>query len=149
MDDNVKKPETPEGCEQLAINAEARGNLTLARAARRWAIERRAEQHGATRAVEHEALQAVYAYEKVLMSRHGRRVGANYTWRMIRERGIIQAIERLVTRKAESKGYRALLEMGLQDLAFEAVVLRHRGEFSDEAVQQSRKRLGSWTEGEL
>jgi hypothetical protein len=34
--------------------------------------------------------------------------------------------------------------MGLQDKAFEAVVLRHRDAFSDEAVNASKERLRKW-----
>jgi hypothetical protein len=142
--DNVKKPETAEGCEQLAENCEARGNAALAREARRWAIERRAEKYGATTEVELEAVKAVFAYERSLRTKHGKKVSASYTWRMIREQGIIAAMEQLVTKKAESKGYRALVAMGLQDLSFEAVVSRHPDAFSPAAVEASRQRLEEW-----
>jgi hypothetical protein len=39
-------------------------------------------------------------------------------------------------------GYAALLKMGMEDKAFEAVVLRRPGVFSAEAVRGSRERLG-------
>ena len=60
---------------------------------------------------------------------------------MIKRRGIINAVEQVVSRKFESKGYTALVEMGMEDKAFEAVGLRHPGVFSAGAVERSRKRL--------
>ena len=58
MDERVARLETPEECEQFAINVENRlPNLALA--ARRRAVEFRAAQHGVTSAAELEALQAV------------------------------------------------------------------------------------------
>jgi len=60
---------------------------------------------------------------------------------MITERGIIRAVEHMVTQRKESTGYTALTEMGLQRFAFEAVVLRHPDSFSAEAVAGSRSRV--------
>jgi hypothetical protein len=64
---------------------------------------------------------------------------------MIERHGIIEAIERVVKRKDETAGYTALVEMGMQDLAFEAVVLRYPEAFSQEAIAKSRERLRGWT----
>ena len=124
MDERVARLRTPEECEQFAINVENR-LPELAQAARRRAVEFRAARHGATSAAEEEALQAVYAYERALKRMHGKAVRATYTWRMIERRGIITAVERAVNRKEITAGYKALVEMGMQDFAFEAVVCRH------------------------
>ena len=43
---------------------------------------------------------------------------------MIRKHGIIGAVELIVTKRKETEGYRVLVEMGMEDMAFEAVVLR-------------------------
>ena len=59
---------------------------------------------------------------------------------MIDRHGIIGAVERAVNRSAETAGYRALIEMGLEDYAFEAVILRHPDVFSTKAVEHSRMR---------
>lgn len=143
MDERVARLKTPEACEQFAINVEERGKPELAAEARRRAVELRAAAHGASTAVEREALEAVYAYERVLFARHGRKTTASRTWPMIDRYGIIKAVERIVRRKKETAGYTALVTMGLQDMAFEAVVLRHPEVFSKEAVEQSRERLRS------
>jgi len=60
---------------------------------------------------------------------------------MIDKRGIIPAIEQVVTRSSESTGYAALMQMGMQDKSFKAVVLRHPEVFSAEAVRRSKERL--------
>jgi hypothetical protein len=60
---------------------------------------------------------------------------------MIDEYGIIGAVERIVMRPDDATGYRVLVEMGMEDMAFEAVVLRHPEAFSQQALEHSRLRL--------
>lgn len=143
MDDLVAKLETPDACEQFARNVEARGKPELALEARRRAVQLSASRHGATTSAEREALEAVYAYERVLLAKHGKRIRASRTWKMINERGIISAVEHLVARTSETMGYKAVIEMGMPEMAFEAVVLRHPHLFSAEAVRRSKERLAT------
>ena len=63
---------------------------------------------------------------------------------MIKRHGIITAVERAVNRKDVTSGYKALVEMGMPDFAFEAVVCRHPSVFSAEALKRSRERLEEW-----
>jgi hypothetical protein len=44
----------------------------------------------------------------------------------------------------ETSGYIALVEIGMRDFAFEAVVLRHPESFSGDAVTRSRERLAQF-----
>jgi hypothetical protein len=143
MDERVERLRTADECEQFIINVKSR-LPDLAHAARRRCIELRAETHGAESAAEREALAAVFAYEHVLSAQKGKRVRASRTWQMIERKGIIDAVECLVTRPADPVGYTALAEMGMQDLAFESVVQRHPEVFSPEAVFRSAERLRSW-----
>ena len=143
MDERVARLETPEECEQFAINVQNR-LPDLAQAARRRGVELRAALHGATTAAEREALQAVYAYERVLREKHGKTVRASRTWQMIKRHGIITAVERAVNRNDVTSGYTALVEMGMPDFVFEAVVCRHPSVFSAEALKRSRERLEEW-----
>ncbi len=140
MDEIIQKLKTPEECKQLAINVRDR-NPELARQARRRAIELRAASHGLKSVVELELLKAVYAYEEVLFEKNKRRTRATYTWRMIERRGIIPAAERAVIKKTETKGYKELVAMGLQDLTFEAVIVRHPEKFRQEVVSCAKERL--------
>ena len=146
MYEDIAKLKTIEGCEQYALNNEAR-SPELARAARRRAVELRAAEHGATRPIERELLEAVYAYERVLSRKRGKKTRASRTWQMIDRHGIIKAAEAVVSRKVDSAGYSSLVAMDMQDMAFEAVVLRHPESFSAEAVAQSEERMHQWTPG--
>lgn len=145
MNDPVTKLKTPEECAVFAKNVTERGRPDLALAARKRAVQIRAESYGATSEVERECIEAIFAYEEVLSAKAGRRQPASRTWPMIERYGVIEAVERVVKRKADALGYTALVEMGLQEHAFEAVILRHPSEFSAEAVARSKERLGEQT----
>lgn len=144
MDERVKKIKTPEGCEIFARNALERNRPDLAAETKRRAVELRADLYGAKSEAENEAIQAVYAYEEVLTKKNGKKTTASRTWQMIKRHGIIEAVERAVNRRNEAQGYTALVEMGLEDFAFEAVILRHPKLFSDDAVARSKERLSEW-----
>ena len=144
MDDRVLNLKTPEQCEIFARNAIAHDRQDLADEALLWAIQLRAEKYGAGTVAEKEALQAVYAYEEVIFKRNGKRNRASRTWQMIKRHGIIEAVERAVNRENATQGYTSLVEMGLQEFAFEAVILRHPEVFSDAAIEKAKQRLEAW-----
>ncbi|MBS0580635.1 MAG: hypothetical protein JSR36_15365 [Proteobacteria bacterium] len=144
MDPRVARLNTPEDCEAFAANASKRGRPDLAQEARMRAIDLRAEAHGAATDAEREALAAVYAYEEARSSGKRRRFRANRTWQMIERHGILAAVERAVNRPDETIGYTALVEMGLEKYAFEAIVLRYPGRFTKEAVARCAERIATW-----
>jgi hypothetical protein len=148
MSDIISKLKNAEECATLEKNALDRGQTDLAVRARRRGIELRAQAHGATNQAERESLEAVYAYERVRSQTKGKTIRASRTWQMIKTHGIIGAVERAVNRPKETAGYRALVDMGLEQFAFEAVILRHPQVFSPEAVQHSRERLREASNGE-
>ena len=129
----------------LAKNAGAE-RPDIASAALKRLIELRALEYGAKSEAEIECLKALYAYEEVLRDRHGRRQPAAYTRRMFKDHGVLKAVDLLVSKEKETAGYTALVEVGLQDYAFEAVVLRYPTLFSPAAVAQSRTRIAAWLE---
>lgn len=147
MDERVKQLKTPEECENFIINVKTKFP-ELVKEARRRKVELLASAYGAQTAAEREALQAIYAYEEVLSTRKGRKVHASRTWQMVKRHGIIGAVERAVNRKDETIGFTALVEMGMQDFAFEAIVIRYPEIFSQEAVARSKQRLREWTHSE-
>ena len=144
MDEKVVKLRTPEECERFAKNALERDRRDLADEARKRAVALRAEAYGAKSQAERECLEAIYAYEEVLTAKNGRRTRASRTWQMIKRHGILEAVERAVNRETETTGYTALLEMGLQDYAFESVVVRYPELFTAETVQRSQDRVDEW-----
>lgn len=144
MDDRVRKIDTPEKCEIFAKNCIARDRLHLAQEARERAVQLKAEAYGAETEAEREALEAVYAYEEVLGIKNGKKTRAGRTWQMIKRHGIIGAVERAVNRPTETQGYTALVEMGLEDYAFENVIIRHPDLFSESAIKISKERIQKW-----
>jgi hypothetical protein len=104
-------------------------------------VQLKAESYGAPSDVERECIEAIYAYEDALSAIAGRRQPASRTWPMIERYGIRGAVERVVKRKADATGYTVLVKMGLEEHAFEAVILRHPKSFSPEAIAQSEIRL--------
>jgi hypothetical protein len=141
MSNIISTLKNPKECAILEKNALDRGQTGLAAQARKRGIEMRAEAHGAANQAERECLEAVYAYERVLSQERRKATRASRTWQMIKRHGIIGAAERAVNRPTETSGYRALVEMGLEQYAFEAVILRHPQVFSTEAVERSRQRI--------
>jgi len=91
--------------------------------------------------VENELLKALYAYEEILSKKNNRRTRASRTWQMVNRYGIVGSAERAVTRNIEPMGYKMLVEMGLKDLTFEAVIAKHPEEFNIEAVKKANERL--------
>ena len=144
MDERVKKLKTSKQCEIFEKNALDRDRADLAADARLRSIELGAESHDAQTDAQREALQAIYAYEAVLSKKNGKKTRASRTWPMVKRHGIIHAVERAVNRPTETQGYKALVEMDLQQFAFEAVILRHREEFSESAVKISEERMSEW-----
>ena len=141
MDERVLKLRTPKDCEVFARNATNLGEPTLAAQATRRAVMLRAASYGAESDAERECLEAVYAYEELLFRKHEKRIKASRTWKVIRERGVIAAIEHVVDRPDGTAGFKALEEVGLENFAFEAVILRHPELFSESAVARSRERM--------
>ena len=144
MDSRIAKLQTPDACKKFIANAIRLGRQDLADEARLRFVEIRASEHGAATDAEKECLQAIYAYEEALTQKNGRRTRASRTWQMIERRGILSAAERAVDREAEATGYTALVEMGLQQFTFEAVILRYPHLFSESSVERSRTRLQKW-----
>jgi len=136
MDETILNLKTPEECILLAAKYS-----DLALQARRRAIELRVASHESKREVETELLKVLYAYEEVLSIKNKRRTHASRTWGMVKRYGIIGAAERAVNRKIEPMGYKVLDEMGMNDLTFEAVIVRFSDSFNPEVVNRARARL--------
>jgi hypothetical protein len=139
----IAKLRTVADCEQLAKNAGVE-RPDIAAAARRRLIELRAIEYGAGSDAERECLKALYAYEEVLRNQHGRRQPASYTRRMFKQHGALKAVDLLVSKKKETAGFTTLAAVGLQDFAFEAVVLRYPSLFTPGAITQAQARVASW-----
>ena len=141
MDYRVERLRTPAECESFAKNAVARNHPDLALLARRKAIDLQASTHETGSPVETEGFAAVYAYEALLTRRNGKKTRATGTWQAVKRYGIIEAVQRAVTRPKDGPGEVTLSDLGLADLAFEALVVRHEASFSPAAITLSKARL--------
>jgi hypothetical protein len=141
--DGIPKFDQPEKYRQYAKNVDAR-DPDRARKARILAVKLQAQLDGAESVVEQECLEAMYAYEWTLFKKHGRWLKAAYLRRAINKNGIIKAVDNAVSKGHETAGYQALVGEGMQDMLFEAVVLRHPEVFSAEAVERSKERMSEW-----
>jgi len=144
FDPRVLRLQTPEECETFAKNAADRGLTDLVAQARQRAVLLRASASGAKSQAERECLQAVYAYEETLFIKHGRRVKASRTWQTIASKGILKAVDDIVSHDRPTVGYGSLLKAGLQQFAFEAVVLKYPKLFSDAARHNAKQRTAEW-----
>ena len=139
-DPTVTRLKTPEDCEQYAKNVETK-HPELAKQARRRAVDLRAHKFGASTEVEREALRCIFAFEEARSQQTGKRARANRTWQSVKRDGILATVDRVVSRRIATDGYAALVEAGLADFTFEAVVLKYPESFSPEAVSRSQARL--------
>jgi hypothetical protein len=141
MDYRVERLRTPSECAIFAHNAAARNRPDLALEAQRKAINLQASTHGAGSSVEAEGFAAVYAYEALLTRKSGKKTRATATWQAIRRYGIIEAVQREVSRPPDETGRVTLRDLGLDDMTFEALVVRHEASFSAAAIKVSKARL--------
>ena len=141
MDERVERLKTAEECETFARNARERGYEGLAQEADARAVQIKSQSHKVETQVERECLQAVYAYEEAQSRQKEKKFRANRTWQMINRHGLIQAVERAVDRSDETMGYQTLVDMGMEEFAFERVILRHPSAFSEAAVARSKERV--------
>jgi hypothetical protein len=140
MDDRVARLKSTKECEIFIRNAIQRDRLDLAAEARERILELRDNEHETHTEAETEALRAVLAYEQVLFEKHGKHIRASYTWRMIREHGVIEAVERAAKKTPDEDDAGLLKDLGLGRFSFDAVILRHTDVFSEAAVATAKKR---------
>lgn len=141
MNDRLAKLDTARKALNLAGNARRLGDLALADAALQRAAELRAHEDGFTSPAEMAIALALYAYEEAQSRLNHRTFRANRTRQSIARHGALTAAERIVLNRYPSKGYEVLEEAGLEELSFEAIIVRFPNEFSAKALKAARARL--------
>ncbi len=84
-------------------------------------------------------VQAVCEYVGI-MRQQGKYPGR--TLEQLRNRGLLGAAERAVSRKKTTQGYQTLVDADLEEMSYEQIVLDHPSEFSERAIWFSRRTLG-------
>ena len=141
MDPKVERLKTPEECRAFIENARLRGFDELAKQAYRRIIALRTQGYGPKNDIERQCVEAIYAYEEVISARSSRRITASKTWQAAKQHGIFVAVGKAAGRPEDPEIYPMLVSLGLEQFAFENVVVRHPDEFGFEALQQSRARV--------
>ena len=142
MDHRVERLRTPAECQIFARNATAKKRPDLALEANRKAVDLQVATHAEASPLEAEGLATVYAHEALLTHQNdGKKKRATTTWQAVKRYGIIEAIQKTVTKRTATDSCAALRELGLADLAFEAFVLRHEASFNAASVKISKERL--------
>lgn len=87
--------------------------------------------------------RAITAAEEVLREERGKTVRLSSTRQKIERVGVRKTVEDLVLAREASSGFGILSQAGLGDLTAEYLAIKHRDQFSAEAVAAARQRLES------
>jgi len=139
MDPRVARLKTYDDCNSFAENVRVT-HPELAAQAKKRGVLLRADAQGAKSEIERDAFAVVFALEDANTTT-SRRYYATRTRNSFNKLGIISTVEKKVIQKRAAAGYKALIEHGLDEFTFEAVVLRYPDFFSTEAVNSARLRL--------
>lgn len=153
MDENVKR--TIENLadwdqvRQFRINAETSNRLTpeIAEAIRKRSIElgkrlvasRTGQSFADLSPAEEKIIEAVaeYAAIKAVQRSH-----ASYTFRQIKNHGLLGAAEAAVSHSKPTTGFQALADADHADLSYERIIVDHPDEFSPRALWYAKRTLG-------
>lgn len=147
MTDNIvaRALRTIEGCadpkslRQIATNARARGEDTVARAAdlRLYAIL----PSEAPGTLEYDVWQSIHALEGTLTTERAKTTRLGRTRQKIARVGELQTIRDLILGPKPSEGFFMLIEREMRELTFEAVALRHADRFDEAVLEAAAARL--------
>jgi hypothetical protein len=87
------------------------------------------------------AFEAVAAYEQTLKGKHGKTVLASRTRQKITKKGVYQSLVDWSKLHGNRPGFHTLIEAGLPEFTFEAVVVRFSDRFTPEVVASCRETL--------
>ena len=91
--------------------------------------------------LEREFWVALAAAEELASAQNGKTTRLTRTRQKVARVGIKQCLEDWAFHRGTTKGFDLLVEGGHPELTGEAIVVRHTGEFSPEAVAAARQRL--------
>jgi hypothetical protein len=83
------------------------------------------------------------AYEQLLTEKNGRTTAASRTRQKIDNKGVHQSLIEWTRGKAETNGFKLLIEKGLPEYTGEYLVLRYANRFPEDVVALARSRLAA------
>ena len=85
--------------------------------------------------------ETLAAYEQLLTEKNGRTTAASRTRQKIDNKGVHQSLIEWTRGKAETNGFKLLVEKGLSEYTGEYLVLRYANRFPEDVVALARSRL--------
>ena len=81
------------------------------------------------------------AYEQLLTEKNGKNTPASRTRQKISNKGVLQSLVEWTRGRAETNGFKLLVERGLPEFTGEYLVIRYSNRFPDDVVELARNRL--------
>lgn len=142
MYDIEKTLKTPEQCRTVMERALAQGKQDLyAIAFRHFCRLSGTPYDDPSDPLIRAAFEAVAAYEQTLKEKHGKNVAASRTRQKIANKGVYQSIVEWSKLHGNRAGFHTLIEAGMSEFTFEAVVVRFPDRFTPEVVASCRETL--------
>jgi hypothetical protein len=140
--DIEKALQTPEECRIVMERALAQGKHDLYAAVfRRFCKLSGAAHDDPSDPLVRAAFEAIAAYEQTLKEKHGKKVPASRTRQKIERKGVYQSLLEWSKLHGNRPGFRSLIEAGLPEFTFEAVVVRFADRFPADVVASCRETL--------
>jgi hypothetical protein len=137
-----KALKTPEECKVVMERALAQGNRDLYAAVfRRFCKLSGATHDDPSDPLVRATFEAIAAYEQTLQEKHAKNVKATRTRQKIAKKGVYQSLLEWSELHGNRPGFRSLIEAGLPEFTFEAVVVRFADRFPPDVVASCRETL--------
>jgi len=94
--------------------------------------------------LEADYIDALEAYERRLSEKNGKKTVAGYTRRARIQKGVQQLIVDLVMSRKPSSGFFELVDNGLAEHSFEALVLKHWEHFPPNVIAAAGRRMAQY-----
>lgn len=134
--------QAPEDCRRVMERALSKGDVELYQGAfRRLCSLTGAAHDDPADPLVRAAWEAVAAYEQILYQKHGRSQPASRTRQKIKTKGVYQALLEWGKLRGDRPGFKALIDAGLPEFTFEAVILRFAHRFPTDVVESCRLTL--------
>ena len=140
--DIEKALQTTEQCRVVMERALAQGKHDLYAAAfRRFCKLSGVNHDDPSEPLVRAAFEAIATYEQTLQEKHGKNIKASRTRQKIAKKGVYQSLLEWSKLHGNRPGFHSLIEAGLLELTFEAVVVRFADRFPPDAVASCRETL--------
>src|SRR6266404_4382660 len=133
---------TAEDCRRVIERALAKGDVELHEAAfRRLCALIGSDHDDPADPLVRATWEAVAAYEQTLYQKHGRNQSAARTRQKIKAKGVHQSLLEWGKLHGNRPGFQSLIEAGLPEFTFEAVILKFSERFPADVVEACRHTL--------